>query len=156
MYDTTITVVGRIVDVPRRRLTESGVSVLNMRVASTARRLDRESGSWVNGDSLFLNVTCWRALADNLARSLVKGDAVIVHGRVYTREYEHNGQRRASYDMEAYAVGPDLTWGRVEFVRPEREVITHEVQDSEPTGEGAPDDAAELAEPAPDLVGAAR
>lgn len=132
MNDTTITMVGRIVDVPKRRLTESGVSVLNMRVGSTARRFDRETQKWVDGDSLFVNVTCWRSLADNVSRSLVQGDAVVVHGRIFTREYEHNGQRRSSYDMEAQALGPDLTWGRVEYVRTKRDPITHEIVDAVP------------------------
>lgn len=130
MNDTTLTLVGRIVDVPKRRLTESGVSVLNMRVGSTARRFDRENQKWVDGDSTFVNVTCWRSLADNVSRSLVQGDAVVVHGRFFTREYEHNGQRRSSYDMEAYAVGPDLTWARVEYVRTKRDPITHEIVDA--------------------------
>lgn len=132
MNDTTITMVGRIVDVPRRRLTEAGISVLNMRVGSTARRYDRESQGWIDGESLFVNVTCWRTLADNVSRSLVQGDAVVVHGRLFTREYEHNGQRRSSYDMEAQAIGPDLTWGRVEYVRTKRDPITHEVRDRTP------------------------
>lgn len=138
MNDTVITMIGRIVDVPKRRLTEAGVSVLNMRVGSTARRLDRETQKWVDGESLFLNVTCWRSLADNVARSLVQGDAVVIHGRVFTREYEHNGQRRNSYDVEAYAVGPDLTWARVEYIKTRRDPITHEVIDAVPEGDPSP------------------
>lgn len=143
MNDTMLTLVGRIVDVPKRRLTESGVSVLNMRVGSTARRFDRETQKWVDGESTFVNVTCWRALADNVSRSLVQGDAVVVHGRFFTREYEHNGQRRSSYDMEAQSVGPDLTWGRVEYVRTKRDPITYETVDAASLlADASPDDVA--------------
>ncbi|MBA2390152.1 MAG: single-stranded DNA-binding protein [Geodermatophilaceae bacterium] len=129
MNDTVITVVGRIVNAPKRRHTEAGVSVTNFRVASTARRRDRETQQWVDGDTLYLNVSCWRHLADNVARSVVKGDPVIVHGRVFTRHYELDGQKRQSYDMEAHVVGADLTWGQVEFSRMRKDVVTHDVID---------------------------
>jgi len=127
--DTVITVVGRIVNVPKRRRTEAGVSVTNFRVASTARRRDRDSQEWVDGDTLYLNVSCWRHLADNVARSVIKGDPVIVRGRVFTRHYELDGQKRQSYDMEAYVVGADLTWGQVEFSRMRKDVAPHDVID---------------------------
>lgn len=65
----------------------------------------------------------------------MQGDAVIAHGRLFTREYEHNGQRRSSYDMEASSIGADLTWGRVEYVRTRRDVATHEVVEAE-SGDG--------------------
>lgn len=132
MNDTVITVVGRIVNTPKRRQTEAGFSVTNFRLASTARRRDRSSQEWVDGDTLFLNVSCWRQLADNVARSVIKGDPVIVRGRVFTRHYELDGQKRQSYDMEADAVGADLTWGQVEFSRTRRDVAAHEVVDDEP------------------------
>jgi len=150
MNDTVITVVGRIVDVPKRRITDAGVSVLNMRVGATARRYDREAQKWVDGDSLYVNVTCWRQLADNVARSLVQGDAVLAHGRFFTREYEHNGQRRSAYDLEAYSIGADLTWGRVEYVRTRRDVATHEVVDAD-DGSDANAGAEGQADSAPDL-----
>jgi single-strand DNA-binding protein len=78
MNDTYITIVGNVVDEPRLRTTSSsGVPVLSFRVASTSRRLDRETGKWQDSDRLFATVTCWRALAQNVARSLKKGQPVI-------------------------------------------------------------------------------
>lgn len=148
MNDTVLTVVGRIATVPKRRQTEAGISVTNFRVASTARRKDRESQEWVDGDSLFLNVSCWRQLADNVVRSVVLGDPVIVHGRVFTRQYEVDGQKRQSYDMEANAVGADLTWGQAEFTRVRRDVPAYEIQDDdqEQQEEGEYDEKRELAQ----------
>ncbi|MBA2555089.1 MAG: single-stranded DNA-binding protein [Geodermatophilaceae bacterium] len=129
MNDTVITVVGRIVNIPKRRLTEAGISVTNFRLASTARRQDRDSKEWVDGDTLYLNVSCWRQLADNVARSVIKGDPVIVRGRVFTRHFELDGQKRQSYDMEANAVGADLSWGQVEFSRTRKDVPSHDAVD---------------------------
>ncbi len=145
MNDTVITVVGRIVNIPKRRQTEAGISVTNFRLASTARRQDRDSKQWVDGDTLFLNVSCWRQLADNVARSVIKGDPVIVRGRVFTRPFELDGQKRQSYDMEANAVGADLSWGQVEFSRTRKDVAPHDVIDGndDETDDGPDDEPAE-------------
>jgi len=118
MNETVITIVGNVVDEPKLRLTpERGMPVANFRVASTERRRNRDTGEWQDADTVFLNVTCWRRLAENVAPSIHKGDPVIVHGRLYTRPYEHQGQKRSSYDVEAYSVGPDLARGTATFVR---------------------------------------
>jgi single-strand DNA-binding protein len=135
MNDTYVTVVGNAVDAPAQRQLENGTSVCNFRVASTARRFDRESGKWADGDSLFLKVACWRQLAENVVHSVGKGDPVIVVGRLYTRSYEVEGQRRSSYEMEAVSVGHDLCRGVSDFRRPARVGPTYEVAaDGDGTG----------------------
>jgi single-strand DNA-binding protein len=55
-------------------------------------------------------VRCWRRLAENAAASLVKGDPVVVTGRLFTRNYEHEGQRRTALTIEASSVAADLSW----------------------------------------------
>lgn len=117
MFETMVTVVGNIVDTPQRRVLDTGVSVTNFRVAATAKRFDRESGDWVDRETFYVKVNCWRMLADNVARSLVHGDPVVVSGRIYTREWEKDGQRRSTWEMEAEAVGPNLRWGQADFTR---------------------------------------
>jgi single-strand DNA-binding protein len=117
MRETILTVTGNAVDTPQRRKTEAGHSVTTFRIASTARRYDKNDGQWIDGDSLYLKVTCWRSLADNVDRSVVQGDPVIVTGRLYTRPYEADGQRRSAYELEAHAVGLDLTRGVADFTR---------------------------------------
>ena len=47
---------------------------------------------------------CWRRLAENAAASLVKGDPVVVTGKLYSRNYEHEGQRRTAVTVEAQNV----------------------------------------------------
>ncbi|WP_225438537.1 single-stranded DNA-binding protein [Candidatus Frankia nodulisporulans] len=73
MLDTTITVVGNLVDAPELRVTAGGASVCSFRLASTPRRFDRAENRWVDGATLFVRVSCWRQLADNVASSLTKG-----------------------------------------------------------------------------------
>jgi single-strand DNA-binding protein len=110
MFETHMTVVGKLVTgVDQRRFADGSV-VANFRVVSTERRYDRTGGGWTDGDKLFLDVTCWRRLAENAFASLVKGDAVVVTGRLYTREFEHEGRRRSTVTLEAQSVAADLAW----------------------------------------------
>jgi single-strand DNA-binding protein len=91
-----------------RRVGPDETLVLNFRVASNERRFDKVSESWVDGESLYLSVNCWRRLAENAA-SLVKGDPVIISGKLRTREWvTDHGERRSVVEMEASAIGPDL------------------------------------------------
>jgi len=120
MNETSVTLVGNLVDDPRLRTTETGVDVAGFRVASTARRWDRATGRWSDAGSLFLSVTCWRALAGNAVASLRKGDPVVVTGRLSTRTYEKDGQTRSTCELEAVAIGPDLARGTAVFRRSPR------------------------------------
>ncbi|ABP55987.1 single-strand binding protein [Salinispora tropica CNB-440] len=119
MFDTHVTVIGTAVTAPEwRRTTQSQTLVANFKVASTARRLDRESGRWVDGNSLRLRVNCWRRLAEGVAASVMVGDPVIVSGRLYTRDWTDDaGSHRTHYELEAVAVGHDLSRGRGRFLR---------------------------------------
>jgi len=110
MNQTTTTIVGRLASEPSHKLTTNDVDVTTFRLASNERRYDRQADQWVNGDQLFIDVTCWRRLAFNVKACLTKGDPVIVHGRLYTSEYEIDGKRRFQTRMEAHSVGPDLGW----------------------------------------------
>lgn len=109
MNETTVTIVGRVVNKPELRSTASDVEIAKFRLASNERRYDRESGTWVDGDSLYVNVTCWRRLAFGVHACLDKGDPVIVTGRLYTRQFEVDGQRRSMTELEATSIGPDLS-----------------------------------------------
>lgn len=110
MLDTQVTIVGNLVADPRLYYTGDGQPMASFRLASTPRRFHRSSGEWRDGDTLWVNVTCWRGLAENVATSLKKGQAAIVMGRLSARLYEtKDGDRRQSVDVEATAVGPELS-----------------------------------------------
>ena len=117
MNDTYITIVGNVVDVPRLRQTNSGVPVASFRIASTSRRFDRDTGEWADNERLFATVTCWRAMAHNAAQSLKKGQPVVATGRFYSREYVKDEVTRMSYELDAVAVGHDLSRGTAEFTK---------------------------------------
>jgi single-strand DNA-binding protein len=119
MFDTPITMVGNVLTAPQwRRTTQTGTFLVTFRVAATSRRYVKEQGGWIDGDSLRVRVTCWRRLAENISVSVQLGDPVIVHGRLYTRDWvDESGARRSSYELEALAVGFDLARGVAKFAR---------------------------------------
>jgi single-strand DNA-binding protein len=131
MFDTYVTIVGNVLTAPEwRRTTQSNTLVANFKVASTARRLDRDSNRWVDGNSLRVRVNCWRKLAEGVAASVMVGDPVIVVGRMYTRDWvDGDGNHRAIYELEAVAVGHDLTRGRGRFLRNRPTTATSSVED---------------------------
>ncbi|HYN97003.1 MAG TPA: single-stranded DNA-binding protein [Pilimelia sp.] len=133
MFDTYVTIVGNVLTAPEwRRTTNTGSLVANFKVASTARRLDRERGRWVDGNSLRVRVTCWRKLAEGVSSSLMTGDPVVVAGRLYTRDWtDADGNHRAMYELEAVAVGHDLSRGRGTFTRTRTALTTSAVEDDE-------------------------
>jgi single-strand DNA-binding protein len=119
VFETNIVLVGNVLTAPEwRRTASTGALVATFRVASTARKLDRESGRWVDGDSLRLRVSSWRKLAEGVSASIAVGDPVVVMGRIYTRDWtDSEGNARVSYEMEAVAVGHDLARGKAKFFR---------------------------------------
>ncbi|MFM8597564.1 MAG: single-stranded DNA-binding protein [Mycobacterium sp.] len=109
MFETPITVVGRIITDLRRRVV-AGQEVISFRVASNSRRRTAE-GTWEPGNTLYITVNCWGKLVTGVGAGLYKGAAIIAVGTVHTSEYEdRDGVKRSSLEMRASAVGPDLAW----------------------------------------------
>ncbi|MGA5501739.1 single-stranded DNA-binding protein [Streptomyces umbrinus] len=106
--ETPITLVGNVVADPELRFTPSGAAVANFRIASTPRTFDRTTNEWKDGDTLFLSVSVWRQQAENVAESISRGDRVIVVGRLGQRQYEKDGERKSSYEIQAEDVAPSL------------------------------------------------
>jgi single-strand DNA-binding protein len=107
--DTTITIIGNLVNDPELRYTPTGQAVATFRVASTPRFMDRTTNEWKDGDSLFLSCNVWRQAAENVAESLQRGMRVIVSGRLRQRSYEtKEGEKRTVYEIEVDEVGPSL------------------------------------------------
>ena len=137
MFDTNIVVVGNVLTAPEwRRTASTNALVANFRVASTARRIDKESGRWVDGNHFRVRVNCWRRLAEGVAASVTVGDPVVVAGRLYTRDWtDSEGNLRTTYEMEAVSVGHDLSRGRGRFFRNKPAAATSATETGEAEGQ---------------------
>ncbi|MFD5032094.1 single-stranded DNA-binding protein [Streptomyces sp. NPDC058405] len=121
MNDTVVTVVGNVATGVEFRESATG-GVARFRFAVTGRRWDRQKEVWADGPTSFYTVWAWRTLGANLAASVSVGEPLVVHGRLRVRDEEGEGQRRTFVDIDAVAVGHDLTRGTSAFRRVVRAV----------------------------------
>ena len=116
MNDTLITVVGNVVDSPRKVRLKNG-SVTNFRLASTGRRYDGATQQWVDSTTFYVDVECWSDLSSHVAGSVSKGDPIVVLGAISTQEWETDTGRRSKPQIRAVAVGHNLARGITTFTR---------------------------------------
>lgn len=118
--DTPITVIGNLTGDPELRFIQSGAAVVNFTVASTPRSFDRNTNEWKDGETLFLRCSLWREAAENVAESLTKGMRVIVQGRLVSRSWETNGEKRTVSEVQVDEVGPSLRYATAKVTRTQR------------------------------------
>lgn len=117
MNDSTITVRGWLgADVDLRKAGD--VPVASFRLACTPRKFNPRTETWSDSGTQWFTVTCWRALGENVAGSLRRGDPVVVQGRLELRRYVNASNVEVeALEIEASAVGHDLARGVSRFTR---------------------------------------
>ena len=137
MFETPITVVGRIITDLRRRVV-GDQEVISFRMASNSRRRTGE-GAWEPGNSLYITVNCWGRLVTGVGAGLYKGASIIAVGTVHTNEYEdRDGIKRSSLEMRATAVGPDLARTIARIEQPPQAALR--AQSGDPDADSGPAD----------------
>lgn len=116
----TVTIVGNVATDPTQGRTANGTPVTNFRLASTHRRYDDATQTWVDVSTNWYSVAAFRQLAEHAKASLRSGDSVIVTGRMRIRNWENNGKQGTSVDIDADAIGHDLRWGTTAYRRSSR------------------------------------
>lgn len=97
----------RVVTDPEIRFSQSGVAFTKFRAVASKRKQD-ESGKWVDDKVLWVNVTCFKKCAENVAESVARSDLVEVRGVIETREWEKDGNKGISVDITADMVSLSL------------------------------------------------
>jgi len=118
--DTTITVIGNLTGDPELRFTPSGSAVANFTIASTPRTFDRTSNEWKDGETLFLRASIWREAAENVAQTLTKGMRVVAQGRLKSRSYDKDGEKKTVIEFEVDEIGPSLTYASAVVTRTQK------------------------------------
>jgi single-strand DNA-binding protein len=119
--ETLITVIGNLTSDPELRFTPSGSAVTNFTIASTPRTFDKNSNEWKDGETLFLRASIWREAAENVAESLAKGMRVVAQGRLKSRSYEKDGEKRTVTELEVDEIGPSMTYATAKVTRSNRQ-----------------------------------
>ena len=123
MNNSTIQAIGNVATEVRFNTTPEGIPVASFRLAATERKFDRETSRWVDGDVNWYTVSCWRALAENVASSIQKGDPVVVIGRLSVRTWERDDRSGTSIDITADLIGHDLARGTSTFKRSAKQIV---------------------------------
>ena len=118
--DTQITVIGNLTGDPDLRFIQSGAAVANFTVASTPRSFDKNTNDWKDGDTLFMRCSLWREVAENVAESLTKGMRVVVVGRLVSRSWEKDGEKKTVMELQVDEVGPSLKYATAKMTRNDR------------------------------------
>ena len=118
IHEAQVHLAGYVATEPKFKKVAGDTSSVRLRVAYTARRRDKETGEWGDGPTSFVNIQCWRTLADNVSMSVHKGEPVLIMGRLQIRRFEDAaGASRTAVEVEASSVGHDLTRGVARFSR---------------------------------------
>lgn len=119
MADNSVTFVGNLTREPELRFAQSGIAVVNIGMAVNERRL--VNGEWQDQDPIFINITAFRELAENVAASLHKGDRVVVTGKLQIRNFERqDGTKGTAVECLADEVAVSLRRATAEVSRTTR------------------------------------
>ena len=86
--EPTTTITGNLTADPEIRFTPTGRPVAAFTIASTPRFPNRDTGEWTDGETWFVRCSAWGDMAENIATSLSKGNAVVAAGRLRCRTWE--------------------------------------------------------------------
>lgn len=96
-----VVLIGRLAQDPDARYTVNGTAVTNFTIAVDRPFTNRQG----ERDTDFIDVVCWRKLAETVADNLRKGRLVAVHGRMQKRSWEdQDGNRRYKTEVVADSV----------------------------------------------------
>lgn len=94
-----VMLLGNLGQDPELKMIGGGQAVLNLRLATTETYLDKNNTRQERTD--WHTVTVWGKRAEALAKILTKGSQIFVEGRIQTRSYEKNGEKRYATDIVA-------------------------------------------------------
>lgn len=113
----TVTLAGVVATKPENVRTSSGLTVTNFRLASSQRRFDRATSTWVEGDTNWYTVNAYRWMANNVANSLEIGNHVVLTGRLRVRSWTSGDKRGTAIEVDVDSIGHDLAFGVSHFTR---------------------------------------
>jgi single-strand DNA-binding protein len=117
MNNSAIQIVGNVATEIRFNTTPEGIPVASFRLAATERRFDKSTSRWIDGEVNWYTISCWRAMAENVAASVQKGDPLYVYGRLNVRTWERDDRSGTTLEVTAEILGHDLGRGTSTFSR---------------------------------------
>lgn len=134
MPSNAVTFVGNVTKDPELRFTPTGLATVTFGLAVNESYKNKQ-GEWEEKTS-FVDVVCWREMAENVSESVIRGTRVIVTGKLAQRNWQNEaGEPRSKLQVNADEIGPSVRWATAQVVRNERRGPTESAGDS--TADGA-------------------
>ena len=108
---------GLVATTPRHLITLEGLPITSFRLASNDRSYNKETDTWIEGETNWFTITLFNQLAINGARAISKGDRVVLTGSLKVRDWDNGERSGTSVEIEADSIGHDLDYGTSEFTR---------------------------------------
>lgn len=94
-----VTLMGNLTRDPELRQTPNGQNVTSFSLALNRSYKD-QSGEWQEATD-YIDIVCWGPLAERVAQYLSKGRRCLVQGRLQSRSWEQDGQKRSKVEVLA-------------------------------------------------------
>jgi single-strand DNA-binding protein len=94
-----VILMGNLTRDPELRQTPSGQNVVSFSLALNRAYKD-QSGDWKEATD-FIDVVAWGPLAERVSQYVTKGRRVLVQGRMQSRSWEQDGQKRSKVEVLA-------------------------------------------------------
>jgi len=97
-----VTLMGNLTRDPELRTTPSGATVCGFSLALN-RSYKNAEGNWVEATD-YIDIVAWGPLGERVAQYLTKGRPALVSGRLQSRSWEQEGQKRSKVEVVAQDV----------------------------------------------------
>ncbi len=97
-----VILMGNLTRDPELKAIPSGQSVVSFSLALNRSYKD-QSGEWKEATD-YVDITAWGPLAERVAQYCQKGKQVLVNGRIQSRSWEQDGQKRSKVEVLAQDV----------------------------------------------------
>src|SRR3954466_1519641 len=94
-----VTLMGNLTRDPELRTTPNGATVCSFSLALN-RSYKNAEGNWTEATD-FIDIVAWGPLGERVAQYLTKGRPALVSGRLQSRSWEQEGQKRSKVEVVA-------------------------------------------------------
>ena len=119
-----VILIGNVGADPDVRYLDRGVAIANFNLATTERGYTMQNGTQVPDKTDWHSIVLWRNLAEWAERNIRKSMKLYVEGKLQTRTWEKDGQRRSK--TEVIAENIQILYRPQEYQQQQNETIQEE------------------------------
>ncbi len=128
-----VILIGNVGSDPEVRYLDRGVAIANFNLATTERGYTMQNGTQVPDKTDWHAIVLWRNLAEWAERNIRRGMKLYIEGKLQTRTWEKEGQRRSK--TEVIAENVQILYRPQEYQQPRNEMVEPQEEEGFNTSE---------------------